>query len=374
MPKTPKTNDTKKESVGERVLRGLNEIFYEHWDFGSNALVGWTVSDSGISIIVVPMLKVFDSADSHRRIFQGDRLMDRETFEDVLKALGTRPLEIVLEGDLGDADEIINQRDIGSVFKRYAVTKTGQRAAFLLDIAGFGLCSPEEQAGKLSILGYSLNIAAEKAAEQNIDIDLARSNTGDGFYVWNRRSGFNADVNLFCVLMIALAHQALEHRRVTKAYAPTIRTCFGIGSHYSYYQLNRLDPIGSDYIVGNLTIELARLIDHAGPNQILVADFGRADEGGGAEVSTERFLERAGRVLDGMADLELSDTAVTGISTYLTGGAEADGSYDVRKLRFLDKHGLPHVAYNAKVNIFLKEDDPIYLGLQDSEVAGQAKE
>lgn len=364
----------KNPSASERILRGLNKVFYEHWDFGSNALVGWTKSDSGISIIVVPMLKVFDSADSHRRIFQGDRLMDGETFGEVLEALGTRPLEIIFDGALGDADEIIDQGDIGSVFKRYAVTKTVQRAAFLLDIAGFGLCSPEEQAGKLSILGYSLNIAAEKAAEQNIDIDLARSNTGDGFYVWNRQSGFNADVNLFCVLMIALAHQALEHRRVTKAYAPTIRTCFGIGSHYSYYQLNRLDPIGSDYIVGNLTIELARLIDHAGPNQILVADFGRADEGGGAEVSTERFLDRAGQVLDGLVNLELSATAITGISTYLTGGADADGSFDVRKLRFLDKHGLPHVAYNAKVNIFLEEDAPIYLGLQDSEIAGVSGE
>lgn len=354
----------------ERFLYGLNKVFYEHWDFGSNALVGWTKADFGISIIVSPVLKVFESSADHGRIFQGDRRMDKETFSQVAAALDAKPFNIPFDG-LNDSGKAISDRDIGSIFKRYAVTKTGQRAAFLLDITGFGLCSPEEQAAKLSILGYSLNIAEEKAAEQGIDIDLARSNTGDGFYVWNRQSGQRADINLFCVLMIALAHQALQHRRLDKAYSPTIRTCFGIGSHYSYFQINRLDPIGSDYIVGDLTIDLARLIEHAVPNQILVADFCRTDEGGGANVNTDKFLEGAYQVLDGIKDFELSGSAITGISTYLTGDAMADGTFNIRKLRFLDKHQLPHVAYNAKVNIFLKGNDPIYLGVQDSEISSQ---
>lgn len=364
-------NESINSVASERFLSGLNKVFYERWDFGSNALVGWTKVDTGISIIVSPVLRVFESTGNHERIFQGDRQMDSETFSQVAAALDVKPLMIPFGGDLDGTEQAIADHDIGTIFKRYAVTKTGQRAAFLLDIAEFGLCSPEEQAAKLSILGYSLNIAEEKAAEQDIDIDLARSNTGDGFYVWNRQSGQQADVNLFCVLMIALAHQALQHRRLEKAFAPTIRTCFGIGSHYSYYQINRLDPIGSDYIVGDLTIDLARLIDHAVPNQILVADFCRIDEGGGENVNTDKFLDGAGLVLDGMKDFELSGSAITGISTYLTGGAMVDGTFDVRKLRFLDKHGLPHVAYNAKVNIFLKEDEPVYLGVQDSEISGQ---
>ncbi len=39
----------------------------------------------------------------------------------------------------------------------------------------------------------------------------------------------------------------------------------------------------------------------------------------------------------------------------------------MRELDIADKRGMRHTAYNAKVNIFLEDDEPIYLGLQDSE-------
>ena len=37
----------------------------------------------------------------------------------------------------------------------------------------------------------------------------------------------------------------------------------------------------------------------------------------------------------------------------------------MRRLKIVDKHGFEHFAYNAKVNFFLRNRDPIYLGLQD---------
>ena len=36
-----------------------------------------------------------------------------------------------------------------------------------------------------------------------------------------------------------------------------------------------------------------------------------------------------------------------------------------------DKHGLDHFAYNAKVNVFLADGAPIYLGLQDRDVPAE---
>ena len=101
---------------------------------------------------------------------------------------------------------------------------------------------------------YSLNIAKETGASFGIELDIAQSTTGDGFYVWNRNKGQEADANLFCVLMIALAHQALQLRTISPPYIPTIRTSFGFGSHYSYHQHDSLDPFGHDYIVGDVTM------------------------------------------------------------------------------------------------------------------------
>jgi hypothetical protein len=62
-------------------------------------------------------------------------------------------------------------------------------------------------------------------------------------------------------------------------------------------------------------------------------------------------------------DIETGELTISRISTYLTGELEPSGSYAVRELDITDKHGKRHVAYNAKVNIFLKNDDPIFPGL-----------
>lgn len=352
-----------------RIMDRLNKAFYELWAFGGNALIGWMPLENGISVLVAPVITVFQAAAADHRIFSGERMMDAGAFAGIAGRLRVKPREITL-GDMGAPSWRAVSRDgIDALFARYAVTRTDHRAAFLLDIAGFALYSPEEQAAQLSVLGYSLNIAAEKASRHGIDIDLARSTTGDGFYVWNRRLGYAADVNLFCVLMIALAHQALQQRSLTRSFAPTTRTCFGVGSHYSFFQLNRLDPMGSDYIVGDLTIGLARLIDHAGPNQILVEDFRRPGDSDARMVGAEDLLESAARVLDGFKDIDLGTDAVTRISTYLTGERNPDGAFNIRKLTVQDKHGHSRSAYNAKVNIFLKDGDPIFLGLRDADIA-----
>ncbi len=218
---------------------------------------------------------------------------------------------------------------------------------------------------QLSTLEYSLNIAEEKIADFGTAVDLARSTTGDGYYAWNRIKGEDADVNVFCVLMVALAHQALQHRKITHRQVPTIRTVFGRDSHYSYHQNNRVSADGSDYIVGEVTINLARLIDFAKPNQILISGLhGNGDEEPGISDMLE-FFDHAAAVLEGLTNIEMGELTISRISTYLTGAQKEDGSYAVRELDITDKHGMKHTAFKAKVNIFLTDDEPISLGLQD---------
>lgn len=346
------------------ALKVLDQLFRARWSFGSNALVGWTPVDGGLAFICAPALTVFREAHAHKRIVLGRRLMGERTFAEVAKVLDIEPERLVF------ASAAIATHDpdaVDDLITRYSVTKTRHRAAFLLDIAGFSLFSPEEQAAQLSTLDYSLNIAEETSAALGFTTDLARSTTGDGFYVWNRTKGVDADVNLFCVLTLALAHQALQHRRVAQPYLPRIRTCFGRGSHYSFVQHGRSHG-ASDYIVGDVTIGLARLVDYARPNQILISDIQYGEDAQEDPESVARFIELVSNMLEGLKDIELAGSAIERLSTYLTGARRPDGSYGVRRLEHRDKHGFLHVAYNAKVNIFLAEGEPVYLGLQDSEL------
>ncbi len=347
----------------ESLIARLTEVFYARWNFGSNALVGWTYHPDGLQYLFAPSLQVLRSAAAHPRLIHGNRRMGPRTFAEVAQALGVAPEAFVSEEGLAiDADSAA-ATEVDKLVSHYAIIKTRKRAVFLLDIAGFSLFSPEEQAAQLTTLDYSLNIAREAGAAFGIELDLAQSTTGDGFYVWNRNKGQEADANLFCVLMIALAHQALQLRTISPPYIPTIRTSFGFGSHYSYHQHSRLDPVGHDYIVGDVTIHLARLIQHARPNQILVS--AARGENGADEAETDSFMARVAQVLGGLPELHLADAAVTRIAAYLTGARKPDGEYEMRRLKFQDKHGISHAAYNAKVNIFLKGDEPIYLGLQE---------
>ena len=148
-----------------------------------------------------------------------------------------------------------------------------------------------------------------------------------------------------------------------------------MGSHYCYHQNNRLSAAGSDYIVGEVTIDMARLIGFAKPNQILISSLGsdgddetefekRAAADTGAANIVD-FFAHAATILEQLTDIEMGELTISRISTYITGEQKPDGSYAVRELEIADKHGKRHTAYNAKVNIFLSDDEPIFLGLQD---------
>ena len=53
------------------------------------------------------------------------------------------------------------------------------------------------------------------------------------------------------------------------------------------------------------------------------------------------------------------------IKCYLTGENMGGGQFNIRRLTIKDKHGLSRVAYNAKVNIYRENTQPILLGIED---------
>ena len=179
---------------------------------------------------------------------------------------------------------------------------------------------------------------------------------------------------------IVLADNAIARSKSQSKAVPRLRACFHVGSCYEFHQAEGLNPTMHDFIVGDVTIELARMIDAALPGQILVGDF-LADindapathEETQANLDAITFLQRAQGNLAKLSGLEFSGERVTAIKCYLTGEDMGGGNFNIRRLHIKDKHGLSRVAYNAKVNIYRDTAEPILLGIQDKKLVSALK-
>jgi hypothetical protein len=71
------------------------------------------------------------------------------------------------------------------------------------------------------------------------------------------------------------------------------------------------------------------------------------------------------RNVEQLAGIELSGEHVDAIRCYLTGTKLASGEFTVRRMTVNDKHGIARRVYNAKVNIYRHNAEPILLGIED---------
>jgi hypothetical protein len=248
----------------------------------------------------------------------------------------------------------------------------------LFDIVGFSLLTPFEQMTQLNSLSYSLNSAHAKMLELDVGINFARSSSGDGFYIWNRDHGLEANVNLYHFMHLVLADNAIARSKSSANSVPRLRACFHVGSCYEFHQAEGLNPTVHDFIVGDVTIELARMIEAAAPGQILVGDFmadlsDQINDVGDSQVNLDAvaFLQRAQNNLTQLSGLEISGERVTAIKCYLTGERLESGEFNIRRLHIKDKHGLTRSAYNAKINIYRDTAQPILLGIEDQKLSSE---
>src|SRR5690348_9351914 len=84
-----------------------------------------------------------------------------------------------------------------------------------------------------------------------------------------------------------------------------------------------------------------------------------------ATLDSVAFVDMATRSVGQLAGIELSGERVDAIRSYLTGPKLANGEFTVRRLVISDKHGISRRVYNAKVNIYRHNAEPILLGIED---------
>jgi hypothetical protein len=355
-----------------QVREGLREIdiaVHNSWKLGKNMVVGWTTDAEGILVCLAPCYRVLGTATTNPRLLNGRRMMDDAVFSETCKLLQARPLRLALPFKIGTdrAKGEIDPEAIDSVIRRYSIVQTEYRAVMLFDIVGFSKVLPVEQVAQLNSLEYSINNAAKKLSDAGLDVELARSTVGDGFYVWNRARGMEADFRTYAALLLTLIDNEIARHIAgpgTKL-VPTLRACFHVGSHYSYHQVEGTKPRGFEYIVGDVTIALARMIGKALPGQILVGNFQRPLDPVTTMIDSLLFMARVDKVFTRLQDAVISEHAIKEIRTVVTGGAVGGKTLPVVKYLIEDKHGFHHEAFNVRANIKREDADPIPQDLKD---------
>jgi hypothetical protein len=263
---------------------------------------------------------------------------------------------------------IVGTRALEYLTRRFGITKLTNKAVALFDIVGFSHYSPLEQVTALNSLSYSINVAYQRTVEHGLDVSLCHSTTGDGFYVWNRADGMEANIDLFCFLMLVLSDNSLGRRKGLVTTIPELRTGFHVGDCYEYFLAEGSRPGTGSYIVGDVTIELARMLEIALQNQILIGDFyvgaTKFDATGSPadRYDATTFLQKAQERLQVFKDVNLAREKVTAIKCYLTGHSVGNSGFNICRYNFDDKHGFRHSVFNAKVNLHRANSEQIFLG------------
>ncbi|HEC91332.1 MAG TPA: hypothetical protein ENI55_06665 [Alphaproteobacteria bacterium] len=364
-------------------LDGLEQRMHELWALGRNVVLVWAPLEKGLEILLIPHYALADFASdkdggvSSRKfiegVLSGAKMVFAEELHKIADRLNYEPRLIDLPFTPGKEARLNTVNDL---IKRYGISYVEDRAVALFDIVGFSLYPPLEQVTQLNSLSYSVNSAFSKMLNKQFDINFARTTTGDGFYIWNRGHGVQANINLYHFMHLVLADNAVSRGKSKSGATPLLRTAFHVSGHYEFYQPEGLSPTIYSYIVGDVTIELARMIDKAIPGQIIVGDFkmpmSDGKDGKVRRIGPVEFIERTQATLSSLKGLELSGDEIDSIKCYLTGAERSDGAFGVSRYRILDKHGRGRNVFNAKVNIYRKGAEAIFLGVQDHGLDGFA--
>ncbi|WP_175580199.1 hypothetical protein [Kineobactrum sediminis] len=382
------TVGVKPESTISIVQRGnlktLERALRKQWRLGQNIVLCWSADERGVLVIFVPhyflgnyCARLDEGPDNEafiRELISGQRRKRRKELFAIAERLDIAPGFIKLDAPLVEEEPVIS--GVEQLIKRYGLSYVSDRAVLLFDIAEFALSTPFQQASQLNSLSYSLNSAYNKLLTKGIEVNFSRTTTGDGYYVWNRDLGPEANRNLLFFMLLVVADNAAARAASRGNTVPVIRTGYHIGSHYELYQAEGVNPTIHSYIVGDVTIELSRMLDLAMPGQILIGHFecclpaaveGVAELPG--RVLAPVFISHCRHTLAALNGVQLAGKSIGHISCQLTGARDPGDRRAARRFIIIDKHGLSRHAYNLETGIEL-DDTTLALGLDAAALPG----
>ena len=353
------------------TLEQLEATLQTQWRLGQSLLLCWAFDPSGLLTVVVPhyFLGNFTAPNEGlpeplaneayvRDLLSGSRHKGHAEIFEIAARLGVAPSFIKLDRALGDDTDTISAID--ALVKRYSITHIEERAVALFDIADFSLFRPFEQASQLNSLSYSMNSAHTKLKREGVEVNFARTTTGDGYYVWNRDLGAFPNVDLLTFFLLVLIDNAVAHQKSQVGTVPILRSAFHIGSYYELSQAEGVNPTVFSYIVGDVTFRLARLIEHVPPGGIHMGQFSACLPESEELRAPAEFLNSARSELLSMSDLQMDERRLTGMD-FLDWSV---GEPAARAIEFTDKHGLRQQVLAAGLKISLN-DSVFELGVRN---------
>lgn len=341
-----------------RARRAFRKELDRLWLIGRSLVLGWRIVDGRVALLLLPHGRLPEiDAVAPGLLESESRLLTDDAFDATARRFD---LDVVLvETARFHALDARAAAAIDDAVRRYAIWFTPRRAVALVDIVAFSRASRIEQVAQLNGLAASIAIAERRFAQRGVRLDLGRSPTGDGFYLWHRRTGRESEAELLALLLLALA----DNRFAGVAGgvpAPRLRAAFTAGGHFSFQEPDDAAARARDYIVGEATIALARLVAGAAPRQILLgAAAGPVHGPGGLVAETQARLDR-------LADVPLLDGRLAAIALRLEGGARP------RNVVVRDKHGFDHAAWNVRVDVERDDGVRFALGIREAGAASVA--
>jgi len=330
--------------------RTLRKELDKLWLLGRSLVVGWSVINGRVALLLLPNTRLPEIEKiGVDLIGSGPRRLPLAAFNAAVRRFQLEPI-ILERPPVGDPHAHCVAL-IEKMLLPYGIALTESRAVALLDIVGFTRARRLEQAAKLNSLAYSIAIAQRRCRQLGMDVDLARSTTGDGFYLWNRRTGDAADVELCCLVLLALADNRLAAD--AGSVTPRLRTAITRGSHFTFFQPESDSERTTEFIVGEATIALARMVAAAQPRQVLIGvpDYGELALAAGFQAR----LDAAGKIA-------LPEATIARMRIWLSGGASP------RRNLYAGKHGLEYPACNLRAELVCDGAEAVSLGLATAAV------
>lgn len=382
--------------VQQANIQFLEQALKQHWQLGKHIFLSWCMDEEGIQVLRVPhyflgkfSTSLNDCAEVDRldalngqfirQLISGSRELPVDDFIGAARRLDLTPTKIELPVPIGL--DVNVHRAIDTLIRRYSISYVDSRAVLLFDIVNFSVVSPFEQISQLNSLSYSMNSAYNKLLKKGIEINYSLTTTGDGFYVWHQKVSPQANIDLFYFMLLVIADNAMARRYSAGDgnVVPQLRTGFHIGSHYEFYQTEGENPSMTSYIVGDVTIELARMLELSRAGQIFVGEFdtvvptSMSESAYLIDANTDNFVKRVSKHLAVLNGIEISDRAIENAHCFLTGESGSSAGNIIRRFRITDKHGRSRNAYNLRVNIHTDSSRPLILGAQDSNLPKQQR-
>lgn len=344
---------------------------------GANVIVGWRFLPAGIKVVYVPSYDLPSMAKAFPNLLRFNRRIELESEFEAMVARGCGEETITILGAFDHGRE--TTRQINDAIRHFSVTQSDCRAVALFDIVSFSIHSPFEQITQVSVLSHYLRLAARRCQSLGMPVDLCMSTTGDGFYVWNADEGLDADVALFCVTMLCLAYSTAARDLAETQSVPRLRCAIHFGSHYEYFHSAGSSSNDGSFIIGDVTIDLARIISKAKQDQLLIGAYTRElgeadaeirDTYGITRIETPAFMAYAQQQFAKFVGLPIPGGKIEDVKAYLTGPQAMENAFSIKKYYVTDKHGLEHPCYNGKFNVRVTNGTGVYFGLRQQDLEG----